>query len=88
MKLRRISTNPMSDRTESKQDFQLQDETACLDFYFGGSERMAHFLAAIDWSDVEALIRVFASANHPEAARLVQARKVASAIADLMRISN
>jgi len=90
MNLHRISKDPISDHDASSQDFWSKDgNNACLDFRdFTARDQGSHFRATFDWSDVEALIRVFADANHPEAARLVQAQKVASAIADLMKISN
>jgi hypothetical protein len=89
MNLHRISGDPISDHDASSQDFWSNDGDVCLDFRdFTAREQGSHFRATFDWSDVEALLRVFASANHPEAARLVQAQKVASAISDLIKASN
>jgi hypothetical protein len=89
MNLHRISKDPISDHEGSSQDFCSKDGNAYLDFRnFTAREQGSHIRATFDWSDVEALIRAFADANHPDAARLVQARKIASAIADLMKISN
>jgi hypothetical protein len=89
MNLHRISKDPISDHDASSQEFWPKDGKACLDFRdFTAREQGSHFRATFDWSDVESLIRVFADANHPEAGRLVQAQKLASAIVDLMRISN
>jgi hypothetical protein len=89
MNLHRMSKDPISDHESSSQDFWSNDGKACLDFRdFTAREQGSHFRVTCDWSDVEALIRVFANANHPDAARLMQAQKIASAIADLMKISN
>lgn len=88
MNLHRISKDLISDHDESSRDFRLQDGSVYLDFWnFTAREQGSHFRATFDWSDVDALIRVFADANHPDAARLVQGQKIASAITDLIRIS-
>jgi hypothetical protein len=88
MKLHRISRDPISDHDDSSQEFRSRDGKVCLDFReFGAREKTSHFQATFDWSDVEALIRVFAAANHPEAARLLQAQMLAYAITDLVKTS-
>jgi hypothetical protein len=47
-----------------------------------GSENANDFRVSLDWSDVEEIVRVFCEMNHPEATRLVRARKLAAAIED------
>jgi hypothetical protein len=87
--LHRISKDLFSDHNETREDFWLNGDQVCLDFRnFTARDQGSHFRATFDWSDVEALIRIFADANHSEAVLLTQARKVASSIADLMKISN
>jgi hypothetical protein len=89
MILHRISRDPISNHDASSQDFWSKDGNVCLDFRdFTAREQGSHFRVTFDWSDVETIIRVFAKSNHPDAERLMQARKIASAIADLMKIPN
>ena len=89
MNLHRISKDRISNHETSSQEFWFMDDRASLDFRaFTAREKGSHFRATFDWSDVEALIRVFADGNHPAAARLMQAQKIASAISDLMKISD
>jgi hypothetical protein len=89
MNLHRISRDPISDHDASAQDYWVKDGKLCLDFQnFTARDNGSHFQATFDWSDVTKLIRVFADANHPDAARLVQAQKIAFAVADFMKISD
>jgi hypothetical protein len=89
MNLHRISRDPISDHDASAQNYWSKDGNVYLDFKnFTAREQGSDFRATFDWSDVTTLIRVFADANHPDAARLVQVQKIASAIADLMKISD
>jgi hypothetical protein len=89
MNLHRISGDPISDHDASSQDYWSKDGAVCLDFRdFTAREQGSHFQATFEWGDVEALIRVFVDAKRPDALRLVQAEKIASAIADLMKIAS
>jgi hypothetical protein len=45
-------------------------------------ENANDFRASLDWSDVEAIVRVFCEMKHPEAARLMRAKTLAAAIED------
>ena len=86
MNLHRISRDPISDHKVSSEDYRSRDGGACLDFRnFTARDQGSDFRATFDWSDVEALIRVFAEAGRSEAVFLIQARKVASSIADLTK---
>ena len=89
MNLHRISKDPISDYDASSQDFWSDNGQAYLDFKkFTARDQGSDFRITVDWADVEALIRLFADANHADAARLVQAQRIASAIADFVKSSN
>lgn len=47
-----------------------------------------HARVSIDWNDVEALIDKFSQNGHPAAVRLLCAIKLASAVEELVKISN
>ena len=79
MNLHRISKDPISDHDASSQDYRSSGDKVRLDFRnFTARDQGSYFQATFDWSDVTILIGVFADANHPDAARLVQAQKIAS----------
>lgn len=53
---------------------------------FGTSSESANdFRVSLDWSDVEAIIRVFCEMNYPEATRLIRAKTLAAAIEDFAK---
>jgi hypothetical protein len=88
MKLHRLSRDPISDHDASSQDYWPLDGQACLDFKnFTARDQGSDFRITVDWTDVEALIRLFADASHPDAARLVRSQRIASAIADFVSSS-
>jgi len=54
--------------------------------HFGPTSESAHdFRVSLDWSDVEAILRVFCEMKHPEAARLMQAKNLAAAVGDFAK---
>ena len=64
------------------------DWRVCVDFQrFGaGSENFSWFKVSLGWSDVEALIQTFSAMEHPEAARLQRARKLAAAFDEFSKV--
>jgi len=50
-----------------------------------GAEQANDFRISLDWSDVEAMIRVFCEMNHPEAIRLMRAKTLTAAIEDFAK---
>ncbi len=64
--------------------------TAHIDFrkVGSGTDNFSWFQVSLKWADVEALMEAFSKMGHPDARRLARARKLASAVEDLVGISN
>jgi hypothetical protein len=96
MWLDRVGSNPRFDHQvkstsysshSTYRDARNDGEHAHVHFpRFGtGSENTNDFRASLDWSDVEAVIRVFCEMRHPEAARLMRAKTLTAAIEDFAK---
>ena len=96
MWLERIGSNPRFDHQAKStnygshstyRDARNDGEHIHIHFpHFGPSSESAHdFRVSLDWSDVDAIIRVFCEMKHPEAARLIRARTLAAAIEDFAK---
>jgi hypothetical protein len=88
LRLRRISDLMHSHHEDSdvyshrRGDAEPDNCRACVDFrrFGAGSENFSWFEVSLGWSDVEALIDAFSLMEHPEAAQLQRARKLAAAL--------
>jgi hypothetical protein len=96
MWLERIGFNPRFDHQAKSanysshstyRDSRNDGEHVHLHFpRFGiGSENAHDFRVSFDWSDVDAIIRVFCEIKYPEAARLIRAKTLAAAIEDFAK---
>jgi hypothetical protein len=96
MWLERIGTNPRFDHQEKSKNYSSHStyrdarhdgEHIHIHFpRFGtATENANDFRVSLDWSDVEAIIRVFCEMKHPEAARLIRAKTLSAAIEDFAK---
>jgi len=96
MWLERIGSNPKFDHQVKSANYSAQSayrgarnggEHIHIHFpRFGTASENTHdFRVSLDWADVEAILRAFCEMNHPEAVRLVRAKKLAAAIEDFAK---
>jgi hypothetical protein len=92
MRLDRLTSNYMHAHGADSDEYAVSDDKNLAYIYFqkfgAGSERFSDFKVTFVWADIEAIVQKFADHGHPEAKRLVCAKKLAIAVEELVRNSN